>query len=450
MTAVNPSPGSSSQAVPGIARRSVYDRSFWLAYAANGCAVTAFALHFRFADFVNFLGGNATAMGMIWGVGMLGALVARVLVGWQADHRGLRWPWVAGALLYAAASVGFLFVERVGVLIYVLRVLFSVALASMFCCAVAFVWRGVPTARRAEAVGLMGTSGFLGMVLGPQLADAVFHLPLDPWSQYKALFGLAALLALAEVLVVLAAVAQPSAAWQTSRASTGLASILVRFFPWKVLPVTVLMGASQAVNFTFLTRYVAARELSGIGPFFAVYALWALAVRVLGRRLPERYGLERAILIAVSLHIVAGTLYPLADSWSDFLVIAVVGGTAHAILFPCVTALGASSFPESYTVTGVAVTLSLVDLGNFVVAPALGWIIDRFGFGTMFATYVVLAATILVAFTILGFRALAAPAGSRLRSLPALGRGRLSGVARRQEPQEHIGPLRSDAASERG
>ncbi len=416
---------ASAQSAHAPLRRSVYDRSFWLAYAANGCAVTAFALHFRFADFVDFLGGSATATGTIWGVGMLGAVLARILTGWQADHRGLRWPWVAGAVLYAAASVGFLLVERVGPLIYVLRVAFSVALAAMFCCAVGFVWRGVPTPRRAEAVGLMGTSGFLGMVLGPQLADAVFRLPLSPWWQYKALFGLAAALAFLELAIVLVAVAQPSAAWHTRRPELPLVNVLLRFFPSTVVPVTLLMGAAQSVVFTFLTRFVAARGLQGIGPFFAIYALWALCVRVIGRRVPERLGLERAILIACLLYGVTGLAFLWVDSYVALALVALIGGTGHAIMFPCVTALGAGHFPQDYTVTGVAVTLGLVDLANFIMAPTLGWIIDQYGFTAMFLAYAALAAAVSLSFTVLCWRRNAVAASMTDSARPVVGGGRL-------------------------
>ena len=42
---------------------TVYNRTFWLAYAANLLLVTANALTFRFAEFVKFLGGTESVTG---------------------------------------------------------------------------------------------------------------------------------------------------------------------------------------------------------------------------------------------------------------------------------------------------------------------------------------------------------------------------------------------------
>ncbi len=51
---------------------SPYDRSFWLAHAANTLVAVAAGLNYRYADFVTFLGGSELHLGWIVGVGMVG------------------------------------------------------------------------------------------------------------------------------------------------------------------------------------------------------------------------------------------------------------------------------------------------------------------------------------------------------------------------------------------
>ena len=49
---------------------TIYNRVFWLAYAANVSLVTANALTFRFAELVNYLGGTEEITGAIVSTGM--------------------------------------------------------------------------------------------------------------------------------------------------------------------------------------------------------------------------------------------------------------------------------------------------------------------------------------------------------------------------------------------
>lgn len=427
---------------PREGRQGVFDRSFWLAYAANGVSVTAFAMHFRFADFVDFLGGSATVIGLIWGIGMVGAALARLFVGWHVDHRGLRWPWVSSALVLFATSAGFVLVERVGPLIYLLRVVFSLALAAQFCCVVAFVWRGVPIVRRAEALGLMGTSGFIGMTVGPQISDALLSLPLDPATNYKLMFSAAAALALIDVLIACYAVSIPSAAWSTHQRTVGLWRVLRAYWPRGAMPATLVMGVTQTVHFTFLTRFVQEIGLSGVGPFFAVYAVWALIVRVLGRKLPERLGLERAIVVSIALLAVSSGLLATVDSLAGIILVAFIAGTGHAIIFPCTTALGASYFPLEYTVTGLAVTLSLVDLANVICSPVLGLAADLLGFRAMFLVASATVALAGVSFALAHLHALRTGlAASRIGVLGSDRREKLPRLAFRRPPDEPLDGL---------
>ena len=63
--------------VPASGSGTIYSRTFWLAYFANLSIVTANALTFRFAEFVNFLGGTEQLAGMLISAGIAGALIAR-------------------------------------------------------------------------------------------------------------------------------------------------------------------------------------------------------------------------------------------------------------------------------------------------------------------------------------------------------------------------------------
>ena len=68
----------------------VYNRLFWLTFAANTVLVLANALTFRFAEFVTFLGGTEQVTGTVISVGVLSAVAVRFRLGQDIDACGTR------------------------------------------------------------------------------------------------------------------------------------------------------------------------------------------------------------------------------------------------------------------------------------------------------------------------------------------------------------------------
>ncbi len=67
-----PEPAEPEKPSSVLATRSIYNRVFWMAYAANVSLVMANALTFRFAEFVSWLGGSEQTAGTIVSVGIFG------------------------------------------------------------------------------------------------------------------------------------------------------------------------------------------------------------------------------------------------------------------------------------------------------------------------------------------------------------------------------------------
>ena len=91
----------------------------------------------------------------------------------------------------------------------------------------------------------------------------------------------------------------------------------------------------------------------------------------------------------------------------SLLVPAVLGGVAHAFLFPAAMAEGNQSFPVEYR--GVATTLMLMmfDLGMLVGQPAFGWSVEaarRFGLDGYAVSFSGLATTLLSIAMVYWFR----------------------------------------------
>jgi len=409
-----------------------YGRPFWRAYAANTLTMTAVALLFRYADFVTFLGGNELHLGWIVGLGMVGSLLARVFLGWAIDHYGARLVWLGSLALLATCCLAHLPVTTYqGLAVYVLRILYCCSLAGIFGASMTFVAGRAPTIRMAEMIGMLGTSGFIGMVLGTQLGDFLCGTATIMRRQIDLMFITAAALALmALVFAALATLGLPS---PRLRRRPPMLWLLRRYQPGTVLLVGAAMGMGIGLPGTFLRTYAAELDIARIGLFFAVYSPTAIITRLLTRRLPERFGLRPMIIAGMGLMLVSQLAF-LAVSGEWMLVVPGIGyGVAHAILFPTTVALGSSAFPNRYRGLGTTVMLAAFDAGQLVGAPLAGWIVTTSaalqlpGYPAMFVTMAALFGTVAIFFALTtrpSRQPTTAPPLVRSRRLPTVGRGR--------------------------
>jgi len=352
-----------------------YGRPFWLAYAANILMMTAVSLLYRYADFVTLLGGTEFHLGWIVGVGMVGSLAVRLAVGSGIDHYGPRMVWLGSVLVFSAACFAHLLITSChGPAIYAVRIVFCCATAGFIGAMMTFVSSRASVARMAEMIGMLGTAGFLGMILGTQLGDHLLRAkPIERW-QIERMFGAAGLLGFGSAVFVYLATRGCAHCVPLQRSSP--LGVLRRYRPGKVFLVGVTMGIGLSLPGTFLAPYVAQRGLAGIGPFFGVYGPTAIVTRLLTRRLPERLGTTPMILTGIAALCISQLLLLQVSAEWWLIVPGVAFGFAHAVLFPSIVAAGSRSFPPQHRGLGTTVMLSTWDLGTLVGAPTAGVILE--------------------------------------------------------------------------
>jgi len=352
----------------------LYGVTFWRAYLANLLVMAAVALLFRYADFVTLLGGSEWHLGWIVGTGVMGSLAVRLVLGAGIDRYGPRRIWLASLGLLATSCFAHLLVQRHdGPTIYLLRVFYCSAAAGVFGSTMTFISATAPVRRMAEMIGMLGTSGFFGLVLGTQLGDLLCGTEVIQRTQVDSMFLAAGLLSLAAMAFARTATRGHPA--PTGRRRPPLFWIVRRYNPGTVLLVGVAMGVGISLPATFLRTYAAELGIAKIGLFFAVYSPTAILTRVLTRRLPERIGLTPMILLGLA-GLMAGQLLLLVVRSEWYFVFPGLGyGVAHAILFPTVIAAGSRTFPNRHRGLGTTLMLAMYDVGQLIGAPSAGAIL---------------------------------------------------------------------------
>lgn len=360
----------------------VYGRIFWLAYLANSALVMANALTFRFAELVYFLGGTGRMVGDIVAVGTLVAVVLRLTISHVLDDYGTRRLWIICSLLFIVGCGMFISASRLVWLLYPARTAFFVGLTGMFACSMTHIQNHVPPDRRTEIIGNLGSSGFVGMILGSNFGDWVFYAVEEPSTRFVLLFGGAGLIGLIYLFIVIALTHGQDV---EEKGNSPMAfRLMFRFWPGTVVLAAMTMGLGVTATQTFLTRYATSQHIEGIGLFFTGYAISAFVFRLLVQNWSRTIGRHWMLVRGLLGHTVGHLLLAWATEGWHFILPSIICGFGHALLFPAVVSLGSGAFPKECRGAGTAIILGFTDFGSLVFAPILGRVSDQFGFHVMY------------------------------------------------------------------
>ena len=380
----------------------LYGRTFWLAYLANSCLVMANALTFRFAELVNFLGGSESVVGDIVALGTLVAVALRLTVSHVLDDYGTRRLWPICTISFVAGCAMFASATHLLLLLYVARVLFFVGLTGMFACSMTHIQNHVPADRRTEIIGNLGSSGFVGMILGSNLGDWIRFVTTDRQTQFLVLFGGAGLIGIFYLAIVL--VLTHGQEVEPRDGSPIALKLMFRYWPGTVVLAAMTMGMGVTATQTFLTRFATSQHIEGIGIFFTGYAISAFVFRLLVQNWSRTIGRHWMLVRGLFGHAIGHFLLAfVTDGW-QFILPSIVCGFGHALLFPAVVSLGSGAFPKEYRGAGTAIILGFTDFGSLVCSPLLGRISDRFDFRAMYCVSSGIACLIALTYMSIAFR----------------------------------------------
>ena len=372
-------PAEASGAFHRAADNPYRDLSFWMAFAAQLLLWTAQAVLFRYADFVHVLGGSEVHLGWIVGAGMVGSILMRLSLGRWLDRYGPRVVWLTSLTLLAVTCLAHWKVtDHHGLPIYVLRMVFTTALAGALGSWTMVIVTRFAGPRMPEILSMLGSAGFVGIMIGAHLGDAVYLGGEIGREQTDNMFLLAALLAASGIPMAWGATrGQEFPARQ--RQHLPAIPLLRRYQPGRVLLVGVVAGAALSQPGVFLRPYAAELGIPHIGLFFTVCALTAIISRLFLRGLDRQLGLPRVILCGLTAMVVADVLFLTVHTAWQLAIPGLAFGASQAVLSPMIIAAGVLTFPSRYRGLGSALILATFDVGQLLGAPLAGTVMHTAG-----------------------------------------------------------------------
>ena len=366
---------SAADPIEPVATPSPYGATFWLSYAANTALIICLSLLFRYADFIQFLGGSELQLGFVTGCGMFGALFARLGQGPLIDRIGAKKVWLVSLVVLNISLMCHLLISDLGLAVYLVRLLLMVGFAGAFGASLTFISVRAPVGRTAEMIGMLGSSGFIGLAIGPILGDWIYgpRGSVVLRSHVSLMFYMAIAAVSVSLFFAFLATRKDPPILKTDHPSPF--QLIKKYHPGWILLMSFVMGLGLFLPQIFLSSFTKEIGLNGIKVFFTVYAIIAFTVRLGTATFPQRYGVKRMTVIGVLLLALSAVSYPWVESEWMLAVPAVFGGLAHAFLFPAIIGGGSSAFPIKHRGTGTTLMLAALDTGGLVGQPVIGTMI---------------------------------------------------------------------------
>jgi predicted MFS family arabinose efflux permease len=337
-------------------------------FASFGVVVLAVPLYVR-----DELGASDFDVGVAIGAASIGAIVAGPVAGRVADRRGRRIVLIVAAAFMGAGYVA-LALEPGLVALVPIRVIAGAAESAFVVAGYTMATDLAPASRQGEAMSIITAGSYCGLAVGPIGADFVVGAAGYPVTWLLATGLVAGAGAAAFVLPE----TRPEAEEEASRGFLPPRSAL--------LPGLVLLLA--LIGFGGFNAFAAlhAREvgLARPGFVFLVFAGVVIAVRVVGRTLPDRLGARMGASIACVA--IAGGLLVMAlwASEPGLLVGVAVFAIGQAFAYPAIALLATARSTVVERSAALGAVIAFVDVALASGAFVLGIAADAWGYRAVF------------------------------------------------------------------
>lgn len=324
------------------------------------------------------LGGTAGQVGLATTIFFAGALVARPIAGRQMDRIGRR-PFVTVPLVaVAAVAFGLQLVSVVGggvAAVVLLRLVQGVFGAAFYTAAAAMVTDLATPVQRPAAIARLSLVIYLGFAVGPPIGEWLVDRGVG-WA-----FGAAGALhvvafvtssRLGETLDRAGAAANVRTP-RRERARARWGAVLA--------PGTAQLcaGIGMSAVFAFLPQYAREVGLGSSGALFTVYALSALAVRLLIGPALDRVGAPGVAMLGLGSFAAGHTVLALAWTPEVLFVGVALAGVGFGGILPGLSAIAVIRSPEWQRGAVLGLFFAFNDVGMALGGPVIGIVVDAFG-----------------------------------------------------------------------
>ncbi len=362
---------------------TLYTPAFAALFIANLSLVSSFAAFFLFPLYITEHGGSQQDIGIIMGAFALASAACRPWVAEMIDRLGRKRSYSIGCLLMTLMPLLHLFfdgpLEGYYLPLLVVRVIHGIGLAICFTAVFTFIVDLIPVARLNEGIGMFGTSGLIGLAVGPAIAEPV----LENFG-FPAFFLTATGLAAIGLLLHLPVADRHRHAPPGKEGGISFFALLRRRKQLVVGGLALLFGFGLSATGNFIAPLGEERQLSHISVYYLAYSCAAVGIRFVAGRLADRIGENQILPWGLILAASGLLLVPLVQGGVLLVVVGFIFGTGHGLLFPSLNAMAVRDEPYQLRGKITGIFTGGIDAGAFCGAIILGVIGEWAGYSSLF------------------------------------------------------------------
>lgn len=359
---------------------SILNREFILV------TLSGFIFFFNFHSFlllplrIQELGGSESDIGFIMGVAGFSTIFTTPAVGILVDRWGRKWFMALGGLIMALSTFPFAYIDTLNLLFPLLRVVHGAAFSLCFISAGTLAADVAPVQRRSQALGLFGVFTIVNYALAPFVGKRVvenygFHVFFLTVFIFGFLSFLIALL-----------IREPVKVRSDITDEKGILTTLFRHGVLVSAFALMISGTGFIPTLTFIPVFAKKIKIEAFDLFFIAYTLSALAIRILGGWIPDRFGKKKAAMPALLFFSISIIGISFASNVSNFIETGILFGLSHGLVYPSIYTLVIDLSPvvergRAFAICSVAFTLGGM-LGSFIY----GLVAQFWGFHIMYFT----------------------------------------------------------------
>ncbi len=361
----------------------LYTPAFAALFLANLCLVASFTTFFLFPLFITEHGGSSHDIGIIMGTFALASALCRPWIAEMIDRIGRKHSYTIGCIIMATMPLLHLLLKgalsEYYLILLLFRIIHGIGLAICFTSIFTFIVDLIPVNRLNEGIGIFGTSGLVGMALGPMVAE-----PILLKYGFNAFFLTAAGLAGAALLLQLPIRDKHHLQKTTDQPAPSFFELLKTRKQLVCGGLSLLFGFGLAATGNFIAPFVQERGLSNISIYYLAYSFAAVIVRFLAGKMADRVGENQIIPWGFVLVTGGLLLVPLVHGNVSLLAVGFLYGIGHGLLFPALNAMAIRG--EPYAVRGkvTGIFTGGINTGVFCGAFILGIVGENAGSTALF------------------------------------------------------------------
>lgn len=338
------------------------------------------------------MGGTQGQVGTVLAIRPLAALITRPLGGMLVD-KGFLGTLLAFAGLNSVVSAVSYALAPVVWLVGAIEAFKGVGITCYTTASSTAVADLAPPSRRGEAVGVYSVLTPVAMAFGPAIGALVLAR-----RGFASLFFSSAILGLLSLVLAI-----QTRLPKTGRAATTTLKLVNRdaLLPAGALACTAF---AMAPLWAFIPLYAAQRQMGDLGPFYTVYAIAMILIRLVSGRLSDIHG-RVVVFVPGALAIALSNIYLSTDpSYLGLITAGALLGGGLGVAQPALLTSAIDRARIEERGSAMSTAWAALDTGLTLGTLADGLILDRGGFAVMFGANAAIALLGVTGFLVLDRR----------------------------------------------